>query len=166
MKLSHKAQVLPGLIQNLLGLLCWARMFVSDLKMQISELTFACLDSKTYYGGWSGGILAEKLRSSCTEGPQALWFFWTWNTIFTLSIDLILCALSQCYNSASFPSRAAREEDVEEKGTDYAGRKEGSKGSYTQITRPIQLKWQRRHLSWLTMRWYYRAEPCTWWSKL
>ena len=30
------------------------------------------LDGKMYYGGWSGGRLAEKLRSSCTEEPWVL----------------------------------------------------------------------------------------------
>ena len=38
-------------------------------------------------------------------------FFWTRNTIFALSIDLILCALSQRYNLASFLSQAVTEKD-------------------------------------------------------
>ena len=45
------------------------------------------------------------------KATSAAIFFWTWNAIFALSIDLILCALSQCYNLASFPSQAATEED-------------------------------------------------------
>ena len=56
--------------------------------------------------------------------------------------SLGLCALSQRYNSASFPSQAEMEE-IRCRG----GRNEGSEGSYTEETRPIQCKRRRRYLS-------------------
>ena len=69
-------------------------------------------------------------------------FFWTRNTIFALSIDLILCALSQRYNPFlqffPFSGSDGERSNVEEEGADYEGRKEGNEGSYTEITRPIR----------------------------
>ena len=57
--------------------------------------------------------------------------------------SLGLCALSQRYNLASFLPSQAEMEEIRCRG----GRNEGSEGSYTEETRPIQCKRWPRHLS-------------------
>ena len=92
-------------------------------KDAISELTFACLNSKTYYGRWSGGRLADKLRSSCTVGPQTLQSSSGQWTPFLLSLLTWFSVLCLSATVRFFPfSGSDRGSDIEEEGMDDKGR--------------------------------------------